>query len=256
MLECWQEYPIDRPTFPDLRNKFSALILASTSDPYMVLEIDESKAYYTMGEEEERIFKGSEESLSSTDSIKKAKKKIEKPSWAQDASAYAPMSTTFMEGQAHIEDEQYHHNSINVTVGLEEKKHHSSTIEAGDCTDTKSITIRRSEEVSSVFSIPRLPLKQSISLHALPPTHDSLGDQVDIPLSFMTGLSEKHTAKDAHHISRSVKRTKSNSYLGDSRTLHSLEVRGEDRKNESLTSELNTKSKVAHMEDAEALTIM
>ena len=223
----------------------------------MVLEIDESKTYYTLGEEEEKNFKGSEESLSSTESIKKPKKKIEKPKWAQNANAYTPTSSTFKEGHAHVEDEDYCHNNTIVTVGVEEKKPYSSTIEAGDVTDTPNgITqsITNGRQVPGVLS---LPLEQNINLRTSQPTTPvSLDDQIGIPLSFMMGSSVKQTGHNAPHDGRGVKKTQSNPYVEDPRTLHPLEVIVEDRKNGSLTSEQNSKFKVARMGGEEALMIL
>ena len=222
----------------------------------MVLEIDESKTYYTLGEEEEKNFKGSEESLSSTDSNKKPKKKIEKPKWAQDADAYGPTSSTFKEGHAHVEDEHYRHNSSSVTVGLEENKPYSSTIEAGDVTDTRNEITQSITNGRHVPGVLSLSLEQSINLRTSQPTPVSLDDQVGIPLSFVMGSSEKQTGHDAPHDGRGSKKTQSNPYVEDPRTLHPLEVVVEDRRNGSLTSDLNSKFKVARMGDEEALTIM
>ena len=56
MLECWMTRPEDRPTFSQLRSKFSNLLMATSDDAYIVLEVDENKPYYTMGGEEEEEF--------------------------------------------------------------------------------------------------------------------------------------------------------------------------------------------------------
>ena len=111
MLECWQEHPVDRPGFSELRKKFSNLLLATTGDTYMELEVDDSKVYYTMAEEEEEALKARKESVSSDDSdssIKKKKgKKIEKLKWALN-NPYVPTPSTFKDDHVHIDDEHYH----------------------------------------------------------------------------------------------------------------------------------------------------
>jgi len=84
MLECWTEHPEDRPTFTMLRSKFSDMLLATTDDAYMVLEVDDQKAYYTVesDDEEPRDRSDSTSSSDSDSSIKKKKsKEIKKPVW-------------------------------------------------------------------------------------------------------------------------------------------------------------------------------
>ncbi len=91
MLECWNEYPQDRPTFSQLRSKFSDMLLATTTDTYMVLEVDDQKAYYTMEEEDDEKRKRSDSTSSSdsSSSIKKPKeKKIQKPVWSKPVNQY------------------------------------------------------------------------------------------------------------------------------------------------------------------------
>ena len=87
MLECWQEHPNDRPTFSQLRNKFSTLLLANVDDPYMVLEVDDAKAYYNVTEEETSEQR---ESVGSNDSDSSLKKKgpPKKPVWAKPSNPY------------------------------------------------------------------------------------------------------------------------------------------------------------------------
>ena len=75
MLECWNEDPQDRPTFPDLRTKFGALLIAGKEDQYIALEVDEMKPYYTVKEEEED--EGRDRRSSSEESIDKIKGKKE-----------------------------------------------------------------------------------------------------------------------------------------------------------------------------------
>ena len=88
MLECWQEHPGDRPTFSQLRTKFSALLLANVDDPYMVLEVDDAKAYYNVTEEESSEQRESVSSNDSDSSIKKKKGPPKKPVWAKPSNPY------------------------------------------------------------------------------------------------------------------------------------------------------------------------
>ena len=88
MLECWQEHPGDRPTFSQLRTKFSTLLLANVDDPYMVLEVDDAKAYYNVTEEESSEQKESVSSNDSDSSIKKKKGPPKKPVWAKPSNPY------------------------------------------------------------------------------------------------------------------------------------------------------------------------
>lgn len=76
MLECWNEDPQDRPTFPDLRTKFGALLIAGKEDQYISLEVDEMKPCYNVQEEEEEESSRRERS-SSEESIDKIKGKKE-----------------------------------------------------------------------------------------------------------------------------------------------------------------------------------
>ena len=88
MLECWQEHPGDRPTFSQLRTKFSTLLLANVDDPYMVLEVDDAKAYYNVAEEETSEQRESVSSNDSDSSIKKKKGPPKKPVWAKPSNPY------------------------------------------------------------------------------------------------------------------------------------------------------------------------
>lgn len=88
MLECWQEHPGDRPTFSQLRTKFSTLLLANVDDPYMVLEVDDAKAYYNVTEEETSEQRESVSSNDSDSSLKKKKGPPKKPVWAKPSNPY------------------------------------------------------------------------------------------------------------------------------------------------------------------------
>ena len=84
------EHPQDRPTFSQLRSKFSALLQATSDSVYIVLEVDEEKTYYNVGEEESSEDGG--ESESSEVSIRK----IERPKWAtRKPNTYVATPMTF-----------------------------------------------------------------------------------------------------------------------------------------------------------------
>ena len=256
MLECWQEHPIDRPTFSELRKKFGDLLMASTSDSYMMLEVDESKTYYTMGEVEEKKFKGSQTSLASTDSdssIKKTKKKkIEKPKWAQDANAYVDTPSTFKEGHTHSVDEHYRHNTTGAATFAGEK----SVPKSNDGAKNDG-----GDDVGEGSSQQGMPSHAPLSLSAsLPPSKGHVGgfglDDVGIPLSFVT--SDKQNGQlqgGSDGGDRDLKKTKSNPYVEDPRTRQPLveaqpangvsgDVRtvgnGQEMKLAPLTAELNS----------------
>ena len=201
---------MDRPTFSDLRDKFSNLLLAQTDDAYMVLEVDEDKTYYTMGEEEEEEFKKSNESLSSQDSdssIKKQKdknKKIEKPKWAMN-NAYVSTPSTFKEDQIHVDDEQYRIRT-----------------EAADIPEEVALDIQTFDEIKLAdVEVETRPVESSLGANTSgsqlqqTTTPVLLEEQVGVPLSFMTGPAEK-TALQAPHAA--VKKTASNPYVDDPAT--------------------------------------
>ena len=81
MLECWQEDPQDRPSFSNLRTKFSTMIQAGSPDAYIDLQINEDAPYYQL-QDEERLERSDSESSGSSegsvDSIDKEKTKKEK----------------------------------------------------------------------------------------------------------------------------------------------------------------------------------
>lgn len=118
MLECWQEHPSDRPTFSDLRAKFSDMLLATTMNAYMVLEVDDKKVYYT-AEEDERERKDSVASTDSDSSIKKAKKAPEKPVWKNPANPYVVSPASRLEADGESGSFQGNANGTNVKVSME-----------------------------------------------------------------------------------------------------------------------------------------
>lgn len=195
MLECWQEHPVDRPSFSQLRKKFSNLLLATTGDTYMELEVDEAKVYYTMGEEEEEAFnarKGSISSNESDSSVKKGKKekKIEKPKWAQNP--YVPTPSTFKDDHVHLDDEHYH---VTADVEVEEEQEADEILPS-----TKIDGLDIELHVSPTQTPPshHAPLTGSLSVPAgqsLQQTTVLLEDQMGIPLSFIGGeKQEQHQA--------------------------------------------------------------
>ena len=48
MLMCWNESPLKRPTFTELRAKFDAMLLADKNEDYIDLRIDQNKLYYQL----------------------------------------------------------------------------------------------------------------------------------------------------------------------------------------------------------------
>ena len=235
------EHPKDRPTFSDLRNKFSTLLMATTNDPYMVLEVDEAKTYYTMGEDEEEEFK-KRESWSSIDSetgLKKEKKpkKIEKPKWATD-NPYVKTPSTFKDDHAVVEDEHYR------TAVVEVEKEESparNVLEQDDDDDDgmatgMNLNIPLSESLGVVASRPSHPLTESTISSSVPPTHLlSPEEHVGIPLSFISGEKPTPAPRQGN-----VKRLVSNPYVDDPKTKHPLEEEGEQEgKVGSLMAELS-----------------
>ena len=48
MLMCWNEQPLKRPTFTELRSRFDSMLLADKNGDYIDLRIDQSKLYYQL----------------------------------------------------------------------------------------------------------------------------------------------------------------------------------------------------------------
>lgn len=212
MLECWQEHPQDRPTFSQLREKFSNLLLATTGDAYMELEVDNSKIYYTAADDEDsgRERRDSESSVDSDDStIKKPKKKkvIEKPKWAQAPNAYVATPSTFKDDHVHVEDEHYRApaDSEGLTeVVIENGVESSTNVEAPD----------------TVGSLPQpatdtLVSSLTPSLSVKPTLDDSMG----IPLSFMPGEKPAQASASGH---KAIAKTRTNPYVDDPATKQLL----------------------------------
>lgn len=241
MLECWQEHPLDRPSFSLLRKKFSDLLMATTTDAYMELEVDEAKIYYTMGEEEKNL-KERRDSLSSTNSdssIKKDKgKKIEKPKWAQNSNPYISTPSTFKEDHILVEDEHYRACPV---------EHHE------DPSDEVAGNGAMSADEEQLPS--HVPLVGSLSVPAQPRAMPILlEDQMGIPLSFVPGEKPSHQQQPPAH--QGVKKMRSNPYVDDPSTKQLLPEEGNARelhKLGSLTAELNQRLGVVNEENVTAL---
>ena len=48
MLMCWNEQPLKRPTFTELRSRFDSMLLADKHGDYIDLRIDQNKLYYQL----------------------------------------------------------------------------------------------------------------------------------------------------------------------------------------------------------------
>ena len=48
MLMCWNEHPLQRPTFTELRSRFDSMLLADKNGDYIDLRIDQNKLYYQL----------------------------------------------------------------------------------------------------------------------------------------------------------------------------------------------------------------
>lgn len=207
MLECWQEHPLDRPGFSRLREKFSNLLLATTGDTYMELEVDEQKVYYTMAEEEEKPRKGSVSSTDSDSSVKKDKKekKIEKPKWAQNP--YVPTPSTFKEDHVHVDDEHYR-----VRADVQEEDEDKVADEILPRTELRDVDVDQRAPASHASLVGSLSLTTSQTPQQTPVF---LEEPVGIPLSFISGEkpAPQHTA---------IAPKKSNPYVEDPFTKQPL----------------------------------
>ena len=246
MLECWQEHPYDRPSFTQLRSKFSNLLMAATDDPYMVLEVDENKAIYTMGdEEEEKKLAERAESSSSIDSdasIKKQKnKKIEKPQWAVNTNAYVSTPSTFKADQVQVVDEHFRVPVERAAID-EETSHKTPDInlELGLNPPDDDDDFSASHDNDATATNNSVAAAVNLNLTQPQLAAPSLEDNMGIPLSFLT---EKPSQQQQPHSKSEVKKTKSNPYVDDPRTKVLLLEEGEAQKAAdhmgSLTTELN-----------------
>lgn len=256
MLECWQEHPIDRPDFSQLRSKFSILLLATTSDTYMELQVDEDKVYYTIGEEEAEKHQRRNSASSCDSSSSNREKKIEKPKWAQNSNAYVSTPSTFKDDHIHIDDEHYRVQA-DVLQSLDTKDPvPDKTGPAGS--DELAPPASNGQALLSAHN----PLAASLSLGKTP---IFLEEQTGIPLSFISSASEK-PVQPAH---QAVQKKQSNPYVDDPATKQLLpdneepaghriklgSLAAEDRgRLGSLAAELNTRLK--GIDEEESITSM
>ena len=221
MLECWQEHASDRPTFSQLRNKFSSLLLANVDDPYMVLEVDDAKAYYNVSEEESSEQR---ESVSSNDSDASLKKKgpPKKPVWAKPSNPYVETPALSKDVAITVEEETPQESNAGVAASTPQQqnghglgvpvtgtdafdpyiKMRSSPSNAGEPTDVPQTN---QEQVDDGLS--SQPPQMSMSL----PAEHSMG------LSLSLIGSEKP-------IHQPVKQTRSNPYVDDPGSRQLLDV--------------------------------
>ena len=80
MLQCWQEELLDRPSFPQLRSSFSAMLQVNEEAPYYQIRDDDQRETCSDG------------SVSSIDKQKKPKEKLKR----KVTNPYVP---TFEQGQ-------------------------------------------------------------------------------------------------------------------------------------------------------------
>ena len=178
----------------------------------MELEVDNSKVYYTVADEDDSVRerKDSESSVDSDDStIKKPKKKkfVEKPKWAQAPNAYVATPSTFKDDHIHVEDEHYRvpADAEGLTEVVVENGVESST------------NIEASETVGSLPQQAADALTSSLtpSLSVKPTLEDPMG----IPLSFMPGEKPAQTAANGH---KAIAKTRTNPYVDDPATKQLL----------------------------------
>jgi serine/threonine protein kinase len=78
MLKCWEEEPMERPSFSQLRSSFSAMLQAGSADEYIDLQVNEEAPYYQIRDDDQRMRSDSASSDGSVSSIDKKKKPKEK----------------------------------------------------------------------------------------------------------------------------------------------------------------------------------
>lgn len=225
MLECWQEHPNDRPTFSQLRNKFSTLLLANVDDPYMVLEVDDAKAYYNVAEEETSEQRESVSSTDSDSSIKKKKGPPKKPVWAKPSNPYVdtPAVTKELSVSVAVEEETQQETAADSEVTPT-----AQLVEAGGGgggglglpranMDAFEPYIRmRSSPADITVGVPRpLQLEGDVSTQEMV--------SMSLPTEHSTGLSLSVLSEEkmAH---KPAKRTRSNPYVDDPGRRQLLEV--------------------------------
>ena len=219
MLECWHEDPKDRPTFSQLRSKFSTLILANVDNPYMILEVDDAKAYYNITEEESSEQRESASSEDSDSSLKKKKGPPKKPVWAKPSNPYAdtparkevfitveqeiPQETAGDEPSAMTE--QVGGGGLGEGPGMPE----SETDGLDPYIKMKSSPIKTSEDSESIEIQQPLQGKREV------PSQQFVSMSLPVEQSGGISLSVLSEEKVVHHPP--VKRIRSNPYVDDPR---------------------------------------
>lgn len=196
MLECWQEHPNDRPTFSQLRTKFSTLLLANVDDPYMVLEVDDAKAYYNVEEEETSEQRESVSSDDSDSSIKKKKKgPPKKPVWAKPSNPYVDTPAL----------------ATSVAITLEEETPQEAAAPADNGGGGQGGGLALPESAMDGFD-PYIKMQSS----PIDVEQQAQDQQMSVSLP-AEGLSISVLSEEkvAHQRSQSAKRTRSNPYVDD-----------------------------------------
>ena len=207
MLECWQEHANDRPTFSQLRNKFSTLLLANADDPYMVLEVDDEKAYYNVTEEESSEQRESTGSNDSDDSLKK-KGPPKKPVWAKPSNPYVETPAISKDVAINVEEETPQETDGGVATTPQQN---------GGGLGVPTTTGDGFDPYIRMRSSPAGTAEQSTAVDQLPPMSMSLPAEHSMGLS----LSVLGEEKPVHQPVRS---TRSNPYVEAPGSEQLLEV--------------------------------
>ena len=216
MLECWQEHPGDRPTFSQLRTKFSALLLANVDDPYMVLEVDDAKAYYNVTEEESSEQRESVSSEDSDSSLKKKKKgPPKKPVWAKPSNPYVDTPAFNKEVSITVEGETAQQSSDTAVTAP------TQGAEGGNALGVPETSADGFDPYIRMQSSP-LPMAKQMSVPQ--PAHDielnTSSDQHPLSMSLPAqrsslGVSISVFAEEKVSAHRPAKRIRSNPYVDD-----------------------------------------
>ena len=93
MLQCWEEEPMERPSFSQLRSSFSTMLQAGSADEYIDLQVNEEAPYYQIKDDDQRM---RSDSTSSDGSVNSIDKKVTNP--------YAPTPKQGQQGQGDEEE--------------------------------------------------------------------------------------------------------------------------------------------------------
>ena len=103
MLKCWEEEPMDRPSFSQLRTSFSTMLQAGSADEYIDLQVNEEAPYYQIRDDDQRMRSDSASSDGSVSSIDKKKKPKEKVT-RKVTNPYVPTPEQGQQGEGDDED--------------------------------------------------------------------------------------------------------------------------------------------------------